>query len=126
MQAVEQALLDAVRSDYHKIDRVRLVRKGVVVADLLCHSGSVDADNSADIQRRFTAEAADPDGRWTPYDLDDITAPFGTEAWVQSGARIPVIDEHVMVAQDASGWDAGVRTDTVVSAGGGLVLGFTS
>lgn len=124
-QDVSAEYLAAIRQDFHKIDRVRLVRQGVVIKDLLAHSGTVDADNSADIQRRVEIEVSDPTGQDTPYDLDDITAPFGTEAWVQTGVRRPVVEEVVMVAEDAGGWNAGTRTNMVVSPAGSLVLGFT-
>lgn len=125
MQQASQALQDAVRSSYVKVDRVKLARDGVVIRELEAHAGSVDADNSAEVMRRFTVEVSDPTGELTPYDLDDDCAPFGTEAIVETGARIPVMTEEVLIVETAAGWDAGTRVDTVV-VGDSLVLGYTS
>jgi hypothetical protein len=127
MQQASLELQNAVRGDYTKIDRVLLTRDGSVILELEAIAGSVDADSGAEAARRFTADVPIPAGmeELIPYDLDDPTAPFGTEAIVATGARIPAMSEVVLIAEDATGWNAGTRLDMVVDGNGDLVLGFS-
>lgn len=126
MQQTTSELQAAVRATYTKIDRVLLVRDGAVLREVEATSGEVVAANDAQQTRRFTAEVADPTGELTPYQLDDEAAPFGTEAWVQTGARIPVTTEETLVVETGGGWDDhGTRVNTVVNGSGSLVLGFS-
>ena len=125
MQQASQALQEAVQGTYTKIDRVKLARDGVVTRELEAHAGSVDAARDAEQMRRFTVEVSDPTGELTPYDLDDETAPFGTEVIVESGARIPVMVEKTLVVDTQSEWNDGSRMGTVGDSNGSLVLGFS-
>lgn len=127
MQEAPLDLQDAVRKDYERISRVKLAEPdGAVTLELEVHSGSVDAARDAEATRRFTAEVAVPRGmeHLIPYDLDDPTAPFGREVIVETGARIPRIVEDQLVADIDADWNAGTRSNTVVS-GGSLVLGYS-
>lgn len=124
MKLSSEALREACRGPHTRIARVKTLYNGVVQEELPVHSGRVDMDRTADILSRFTAEVSDPTGERTPYDLDDSLAPFGTEAIVEVGARIPVLTEAVQVTDTAADWNAGTLDDIVVD-GGDLVLGFS-
>lgn len=125
MQQSSAALQEAVQKTYVKIDQAFLVRDGAVIRELEAIGGSVDAARDAEQTRRCQIDVADPTGELTPYQLDDETAPFGTELVVRTGARIPVMTEEVLIAEDAAGWNAGTRSNLIVDGNGDLVLGYS-
>ncbi len=104
---------------------VEVVRDGAVVRTLAVHSGSVDADRSGRILRRFDCTVTDADGELTPAGIRDLLAPFGTELRLYRGVRVPHIQQIVNVFDTQTEWDLGTRSNTQADAGGDLTLGLT-
>jgi hypothetical protein len=114
---------DAVRAPHQHVARVEVLRDGAVIRTLDVHGGSVDADRSNRILRRFEATVADPTGELTPGDMRDLLAPFGTEVRLYRGARIPVITDATDVDATPEQWAEGEHINTIAHSSGDLVLG---
>lgn len=123
MIPVSEDFADEVRRPHSSIARVEVVRDDVVVRTLAVLSGTVEADRSGRILRRFSASVADPTGELTPAGIRDLLAPFGTIVRMYRGVRIPVINMTTQITDSTAQWDAGTKAGTIASASGDLVLG---
>lgn len=119
------ALQRAVRESQTRVSKVKLIQDGVVIREVPVSEGRVDADKSAPQQRRFscTIPVSDFDTELIPFDLDDPTAPFGTDAVIETGCRIPLMVEVTQITDTQPQWNAGTRSGTVGDSNGDLVLG---
>ena len=113
----------AVRGPHLHVARVDVVRDGAVVRTLDVHRGSVDADRSNRILRRFDAQVADAAGELTPAGIRDLLAPFGVVLRLYRGVRIPVVTRLSAIDDTQAQWAAGTRSGTSADPGGDLVLG---
>jgi hypothetical protein len=114
---------DAVRAPHQHVARVEVLRDGAVIRTLDVHGGSVDADRSNRILRRFEATVADPTGELTPGDMRDLLAPFGTEVRLYRGVRVAVITDATDVDTTPEQWAEGEHINTIAHSSGDLVLG---
>lgn len=112
-----------VRSAHEHRALVEVVRDGAVVRTLAVVRGSVDADRSGRILRRFDAVVTDPTGELTPAGIRDLLAPFGTELRLYRGVRVPDQTHLVDIFDTQAQWDTGTRSGTVADSVGDLVLG---
>lgn len=119
------ALQRAVKESQTRVSRAKLIQDGVVIREVPVSAGRVDADKSAPQQRRFniTIPVSDFDTELVPFDLDDPTAPFGTDVVIDTGCRIPVMVEVAQIHDTQAQWLTGTRSGTSVDPGGDLVLG---
>lgn len=125
MIGTSEAFREAVSTAHEHVALVEVVDDGAVVSTLRVHSGSVDADRSNRILRRFECAVSDPDGTLTPEGIRDLLAPFGRTLRLHRGVRIPMVVAVTDVDDTPTEWAAGTRTDTVANAEGDLVLGST-
>lgn len=125
MIGTSQAFQDHVSGPHEHVARVEVIRDGAVIRTLSVHSGSVDADRSNRILRRFSAGVADADGELTPEGIRDLLAPFGTVLRLYRGVRIPVVTAIRDIDDTQADFTAGTRVNTVANAQGELVLGTT-
>lgn len=126
MIGISEEFARAVAGPHEHVALVEVVRDGAVVRTLAVHAGSVDADRSNRILRRFAAAVADPDGELTPEGIRDLLAPFGTVLRIYRGVRIPVVAAVRDVDDTQAEWAAGTRVNTVTNVSGELVLGSTA
>lgn len=112
-----------VRAAHEHRALVVVVRDGAVVRTLAVVRGSVDADRSGRILRRFDAVVTDPTGELTPAGIRDLLAPFGTELRLYRGVRVPDQTHLVDIFDTQAQWDTGTRSGTVADSVGDLVLG---
>lgn len=115
----------AVSTAHEHTALIEVVRDSAVVRTLAAHSGSVDADRSGRILRRFSAAVADAEGELTPAGIRDLLAPFGTLLRIHRGVRVPVVVAVRAVDDTQVDWTAGTRVNTVANLSGELVLGNT-
>lgn len=122
-----EAMQVAARTNQTRISKVKLVQDGVVTREIPVSEGRVDEDRTAPQSGRFTCTIpiSSRDTDLIPFALDDPTAPFGTDAIVETGFRIPVMREVVQITDTQAGWNAGSRSGTVGDENGDLVLGNT-
>lgn len=125
MQSISEAFRNAVRGPHEARARVEIVRDGVVTRVLDAHAGSVTADRGGATLRRFAATVSDPTGELTPAGVRDELAPFGTQARVYRGVRIPRIVTASAHHAGAAGWNSGNHDGTGVDpVTGELILGW--
>lgn len=113
----------AVSGPHEHVALVEVEQDGAVVRTLAVHDGSVDADRSNRILRRFTAAVSDPAGELTPAGIRDLLAPFGTVLRLYRGVRIPQVVRVTDVDDVQAQWAEGTRVGTSATDGGDLVLG---
>jgi hypothetical protein len=123
MIPVSPAFADQVRRPHTSIARVEVVRDDVVVRNLAVLSGTVEADRSGRILRRFSASVADPMVEFTPAGIRDLLAPFGTILRMYRGVRIPVVNVTTQITDSTAQWNAGTKSGTIAAASGDLELG---
>lgn len=123
MILVSDDFADEVRRPHMSVARVEVVRDDSVVRTLAVLAGSVEADRSGRILRRFSASLADPTGELTPSGIRDLLAPFGTILRMYRGVRIPVVNTTTQITDSAAQWGLGTRVGTIAHASGDLVLG---
>lgn len=116
---------EQVSGPHEHVAYAEVERDGAIIDKLAVHSGSVDADRSGRILRRFEAGVADPTGRLTPEGVRDLLAPFGTIVRLYRGVRIPMVVTMRDVDDTAADWTAGTRDGTIANSEGDLVLGNT-
>lgn len=125
MIGTSAAFQTAISGPHEHVARIDVIRDGAVVRTLSVHAGSVEADRSGRILRRFTATVADATGELTPEGIRDLLAPFGTTLRIYRGARVPTVTGVRDVDDTQAEWSAGTRVGTVANAQGELVLGNT-
>ena len=123
MILVSDAFADQVRRPHTSVARVEVVRDGSVVRTLAVLAGTVEADRSGRILRRFSASVADPTGELTPSGIRDLLAPFGTVLRMYRGVRIPVVNSTTQLTNTTAEWALGTHAGTIAHASGDLVLG---
>lgn len=125
MIGTSDAFKSAVSTAHEHVAFAEVVQDNAVIRTLPVHSGSVDADRSNRILRRFECALADADGALTPEGIRDLLAPFGTTVRLHRGVRIPTVTTITVVDDSPADWAAGTRIGTVANAEGDLVLGNT-